>query len=145
MGRMGVMDSDLLADFSGMVKFCRERCDEDEHAGQMMIGAGERFAARATPKDYADAAGMAMAALQDEEMSAFLLSWCGDLDEPRMLPNDLRRIAKDVAAKRAVLDAYEASVRSVGPGLSRSLLRLVAAQAATWDDHPEYKAEEWRP
>jgi hypothetical protein len=141
---MGITDSDCLADFSDLVKFCRARCDEDEHAGQVMLDAGERMAERATPKDYADAAGVAMTALSDPELGDFLLDWCDELNEPRMLPNDVRRIAKEVTAKRAVLDAYEASVRMVGPGLSRGLLRPVAAQAETWDDHPRYK-EAWRP
>jgi len=53
---------------------------------------------------------------------------------------DPHRVLREVAAKRALVAAYEASMRSVGPGLSVSLLRLVQAAAEVWIDHPDYAA-----
>jgi Family of unknown function (DUF6221) len=134
---VGVRDSDRLADFSDLVKFSRARCDEDERYLQALIRAGGRRAA----EDYADAAAVAMTALEDQGAAALLKE---RIEPPRLVPNDLRRILKGIAAKRTLLDSYEGSVRSVGPGLSRRELVLVAAQAAEWDDHPDYK-EAWKP
>jgi hypothetical protein len=64
----------------------------------------------------------------DEEMAPF------------MSANDPARALRQVAAARALLAAYEASVRSLGPGLSVSLLRLVRAAAEVWSGHPDYAA-----
>jgi len=50
----------------------------------------------------------------------------------------LARALRQAEATGALLDAYEASVRSVGPYLSVSLLRLVQAAAAVWAGHPDY-------
>lgn len=49
-----------------------------------------------------------------------------------------------IDALRAVVEAYEKSVRMVGEGLSVSYRRLVQAVAAIWSDHPDYRAE-WKP
>jgi hypothetical protein len=104
---MGVLDSDVMADFSELVKFCRARIAEE------------------IPSDM-----------------------CGCLDAnhvPACTPQPWKdRIHRELAAKRAVLDAYDASVRAHGPGLSRSYLKLVAHQAAVWNDHPDYR-EDWAP
>jgi len=54
------------------------------------------------------------------------------------------RKRREIAADRALLRAYEASVRSVGEGLSRSLRQLVLWRAAVWNDHPDYQAG-WDP
>jgi hypothetical protein len=57
---------------------------------------------------------------------------------------DPARVLRDVAAGRALVEAYRASVRSVGEGLSRSLRQLVMWRAAVYDDHPDYR-QEWAP
>lgn len=73
---------------------------------------------------------------------------CGCLDAnhvPACVPQPWKdRIHRELAAKRAVLDAYEASVRGFGPGLSCNYLKLVAHQAAVWNDHPDYQPG-WAP
>ena len=54
------------------------------------------------------------------------------------------RKRREIAAFRAVVASYEASVRSVGEGLSRSLRELVLWRAAVWSDHPDYDPS-WKP
>lgn len=61
-------------------------------------------------------------------------------DAEHIVRYDPARALRQVAATRALLAAYEASVRSLGPGLSVSLLRLVQAAAEVWRDHPAYAA-----
>lgn len=58
--------------------------------------------------------------------------------------HDPARVLRDIAAKRAIVAEYEASVRSVGEGLSRTRRNLVLAVAAIWNDHPDYRSE-WKP
>lgn len=75
--------------------------------------------------------------------------WIADgkvLPEPAsvLVVYDPKRALRDIAAKRAVVARYEASVRSVGEGLSRDRRNLVLAFAAVWEDHPDYRAE-WAP
>ena len=75
--------------------------------------------------------------------------WVADgkeLPEPAsvLVVYDPKRALRDIAAKRAVVAEYEASVRSVGEGLSRTRRNLVLALAAVWEDHPDYRAE-WAP
>lgn len=55
--------------------------------------------------------------------------------------NDPARVLREVAAKRAHLDAYLASVRRLGVGLSGELRRVVEADAAVYGDHPDYPAD----
>lgn len=129
---MGIMDSDPLADFSGLVKFSRARIEEDEAAARESYYEGQRWLA--------------------EEEGVY--RWPDDeLVHSADRKADARHIARwgparvllcEVPAKRALLDAYESRVRRVGPGLSRELLRLVAYQATAWNDHPDYLAE-WVP
>jgi len=64
-------------------------------------------------------------------------------DAAHIARHDPARVLREVAATRAVLAAYEASVRSLGPGLSVSLWRLVQAAAEVWSDHPDYR-QEWK-
>jgi hypothetical protein len=52
------------------------------------------------------------------------------------------RALAEAALYRAVADAYERSVRSVGEGLSVPDRRLAVTTAAIWSDHPEY-VQEW--
>src|SRR5260221_590612 len=54
------------------------------------------------------------------------------------------RVLREVEDGRRLLAAYEASVRSVGGGLSRTLRLRVQSRAAVWSDHPDYH-ESWRP
>jgi hypothetical protein len=54
------------------------------------------------------------------------------------------RAVRQVEAARAVLTAYEMSVRMLGEGLSRDKLMLVRAHAVIWEDHPDYDPA-WRP
>jgi Family of unknown function (DUF6221) len=52
--------------------------------------------------------------------------------------NDPARALRRVEAGRALVAAYERSVRAVGPGLSQDLRRPLLAHAAIWDDHPDH-------
>jgi hypothetical protein len=54
------------------------------------------------------------------------------------------RVLREVAAVRAVLDAYQRSVRGLGEGLSVAYRRLVQAAAAVYSDHPDYDPA-WAP
>jgi hypothetical protein len=136
---MGIMDSDPLADFSGMVKFCRARCGEDEVTAETAGGDGPQ--GRWEQVDPESCPG------RIDCDSGYVVTYDeGSPDDgqaPHIARHDPARVLREVAAKRAVLDSYEASVRSVGPGLSRSQLRPVAAQAAIWSDHPGYE-EGWK-
>ena len=49
------------------------------------------------------------------------------------------RVLREVEADRKLLAEYEASVRSVGVGLSGCLHRAVLARVAVWDGHPDYR------
>lgn len=73
---------------------------------------------------------------------------CGCLDVnhwPPCVPQPwAERKRREIAADRALLRAYEASVRSVGEGLSRTLRELVLWRAAVWADHADYDGT-WRP
>lgn len=58
--------------------------------------------------------------------------------------NDPARMRRLLMAARAVLTAYEMSVRMLGEGLSRDKLMLVRAHAVIWEDHPDYDPA-WSP
>lgn len=115
------MDSDPLADFPALVKFSRERLDEDRDVTQ-----GLAFACR------------------NPDLSPDFFGCGGPAAEAFWERFDPERRLRETEGKRALLNAYEVSVRMVGPGLSRQLLGLVALQATAWDDHPDYLPE-WKP
>jgi hypothetical protein len=52
--------------------------------------------------------------------------------------NDPARALRRVEAGRALVAAYERSVRAVGVGLSQDLRRPLLAHAAIWSDDPGY-------
>jgi Family of unknown function (DUF6221) len=54
------------------------------------------------------------------------------------------RALREVGFRRAVLAAYEASVRSLGEGLSAVERRMCLHLAAIWSDHPDYSPA-WAP
>lgn len=54
--------------------------------------------------------------------------------------HDPARAVREVAFGRALLGDWQASVRSVGPGLSVAKRRLVLAYAAIWEGHRDYQA-----
>ncbi|HLK73777.1 MAG TPA: DUF6221 family protein [Streptosporangiaceae bacterium] len=55
--------------------------------------------------------------------------------------HDPARVLREVEAVRAVVAAYEKSVRVVGEGLSVSNRRLVLAFAAVYGAHPDFRPE----
>lgn len=85
-------------------------------------------------------AAFVTARLDEEEPSGHC--GCYDADhQPPCTPQPWAdRKRREIAALRAVVADYEASVRSVGEGLSASRRRLVLAVAAIWEDHPDYPA-----
>jgi len=128
-----------------LAKFLAARLDDDEDYARTMTKVGERNAADATPDDV-DAASAVMVTLAANfmakpEVVALMDRYAEDGTLP---PNNLERVLRDVAAKRAILAAYSASVRSFGEGLSVSHRRLVQALAAVYSDHPDYR-QEWKP
>jgi hypothetical protein len=88
-----------------------------------------------------DLAAFVKARLTEEEPS----DRCGCLDTnhvPACTPQPWKdRKRREITAIRAVVAAYEASVRQVGEGLSVRDRRLVLAFAAVWPDHEGYRAE----
>jgi hypothetical protein len=60
--------------------------------------------------------------------------------------HDPARVLREVAAKRAVLDAYRAERDGGfgGSGFTEGLEFTLRHAAVAWDDHPGYR-EEWRP
>jgi hypothetical protein len=58
--------------------------------------------------------------------------------------HDPARALREVEAARAVVAAYEKSVRMVGESLSVSNRRLVLAFAAVYGGHPDYRSK-WKP
>lgn len=58
--------------------------------------------------------------------------------------HDPARVLAEVDAKRQVIAWYEASVRSLGEGLSASNRHAVQVFAGVYADHPDYD-EAWRP
>ncbi|GAA3958038.1 hypothetical protein GCM10023085_45660 [Actinomadura viridis] len=50
----------------------------------------------------------------------------------------------DIESKRRIVDEYEASVRAVGEGLSKTLERILRLLAQPYANDPDY-LEEWRP
>jgi Family of unknown function (DUF6221) len=63
-----------------------------------------------------------------DEEAAHIALWCP------------KRALAVVEAGRALVAAYERSVRAVGVGLSQDLRRPLLAHAAIWNDHPDYAA-----
>lgn len=57
-----------------------------------------------------------------------------------LVRRDAARALREVEADRAILSAYERSVRAAGHDLSNDLRRLLIARAAVWHDHPDYAA-----
>ena len=69
----------------------------------------------------------------------------GSLETRHIAPNDPAHVLRTVAAHREIVDAYESSVRRLGPGLSRELERLVLAVAAIYaESHPGFDEIEER-
>lgn len=141
------MDSDPLEDFSALAAFCRERCDEDEALARDHLCIHCRVHVEPLRNGFG-ITGYVHAGFQVGEPGDWKPGWQGRRCAGTVLGADHvqfpDRWLREVVAKRALLDAYEASVRRVGPGLSRDYLRLVAHQATAWNDHPDYLAE-WAP
>jgi hypothetical protein len=80
------------------------------------------------------------ARLDEEEPSE--ICGCFDVNHwPPCSPQPWKdRKRREIAAMRAVVADYEASVRSVGEGLSVARRHLTLAVAAIWEDHPDYRA-----
>jgi len=114
----------VIEDHSRLVAFVAARLDEDE----ALIGrnSGGRGLADGFPdyRTYVD---------DDTDAADEYIAHFG--------PARMRRQAE---AARAVLTAYEMSVRMLGEGLSRDKLMLVRAHAVIWEDHPDYDPA-WRP
>jgi hypothetical protein len=89
---------------TGIADFLAARLDEDEKYARTMIEVGERQAAAATPKDMADIYGLAMGVLSDPQVRTVLERCLDGAFEP---PNDLRRVLREVAFKRAILAEHE--------------------------------------
>jgi hypothetical protein len=134
---MGIMDSEPLADFPGLVKFSRDRLDVDEAAAR---AAAEEYRETWTTVWMLGTDNARIVDIDGHPVGGGSLRVVAE----HQARHDPGRVLREVAARRALLDAYDASVRSVGPGLSRNYLRLVAWQATAWNDHPDYLAE-WVP
>jgi hypothetical protein len=143
-------------------EFLAARLDEDEDYARTMIEVGERNAADATPDDVAAVAAFMLTAsagfMARPEVVALVERYTGDGTLP---PNNLERVLREVAAKRAIVRALEAARRerpaagsprddpydpaaSYSAGEHSGLLAAAEALAAVWSDHPDCDPE-WKP
>ena len=73
----------------------------------------------------------------------------GDLEFDHIARHDPARVLREVAAKRAVIEVYEAAAASDDPKVDYSIgmatMRMVLRSYATvWSGHPDYRPE-WKP
>jgi len=112
-----------------LVAWLRARLDEDE-----------AVARAATPGKWS------MGRLDEHEIGD---AWMLKLDDKRHIArHDPARVLREVAAKRAIVDAYEHLMRTAGiePSAHFRMLGLEQAVehlASVYADHAEYR-EEWR-
>jgi hypothetical protein len=127
-----------------LTAFINARLDDDERYARVFLALGQRLKDNPSP---------AMTAIGKTGMDAFL-------DAPEAVaeavrwkcraPNDLERVLREVAAKRAIVAAYAevAYMDTVDPepeyacGRAGGLGKAVRHLAAVWSDHPGYK-QEW--
>lgn len=134
--REDVMD-DLTA-------FISARLDDDERYARVFLALGQRLKDNPSPAVTAiGQAGIDMM-LDASEAVAEAMRWkC-------RAPNDLERVLREVAAKRARLALYVAAcdaARKHGGdpymvGIAAGLEVAVKRDAAVWSDHPDYQ-QEW--
>ena len=135
-----------------LAEFVTARLAEDEAYARTMTEIGNRKATSASPKDIADVYALAVSVLSDPQVMPLIERY---MDGSMLPPNSLDRVLREVAAKRAILAAYEAVLadcHSVGlPGRRPrkygeydGLHKAVAELAAVWSDHPDYD-QEWTP
>jgi hypothetical protein len=113
-----------------LAEFVTARLDEDEAAA----GAGAR---RAGMQWHAEPQAGTPGGLVIDDYG-LVGSTGGRHAAEHIARHDPARALREVAAGRAHLAAYQASVRSVGEGLSRTARAVVEADAAIWSDHPDY-------
>lgn len=130
-----------------MVAFVKARLDDDERFARLFLTIGRRLRSNPTPETVKGAEFLADIALGAPEAIEEALRWkCS-------APNDLKRVLREVEAKRAVLrdylecaDAhrdgkgYPEVIRAARDAHFRDLLHI----AAVWSDHPDYQ-QEWKP
>jgi uncharacterized protein DUF6221 len=60
--------------------------------------------------------------------------------------HDPARVLREVAAKRAVLAAYDEAVNGVEAdlGVANALEGIIRHVGVAWNDHPDYR-DEWKP
>ena len=125
-------------DAARLFAFVSARAAEDEAIADAAAGAGPMGPEHAHWK-----AGYGMLVDADDPDWAITTETLDEIVQ-HFARNDPARMRRRVAAVRAVLAAYEMSVRMLGEGLSRDKLMLVRAHAVIWEDHPDYD-EAWRP
>ena len=54
--------------------------------------------------------------------------------------HDPHRALREIEAARAIMSAYERSIRAIGVGLSKDIRQMLIARAAIWQEHPGYAA-----
>ena len=119
-----------------LAAFLEARLAETEAAAKAVFAAAELFPnapQRSTPLGHQVFDGTGIVVTHDRSVTL-------PSDVARHIAlHDPARALREVEADRKLLAEYEASVRSVGFGLSGQLRRVVCYRAAVWDGHPDYE------
>ncbi|HTU03552.1 MAG TPA: DUF6221 family protein [Candidatus Sulfotelmatobacter sp.] len=117
-------------DTAALIAFLNARLDEEQARAEAM----EHFTVYEQP--YYSCAGSRTEPYGD-------LEWGEEHCDCFLAERKAKRL-REVAAMRAVVADYRASVRGFGEGLSVPERRLALAFAAIWSDHLDYQ-EDWAP
>lgn len=129
---------------SELVDWYRAQLDEDERvaraAGSRLDGSYEWVAGEANADGVRTKAGTPVTRF----------SWPNEMEH--IARHDPARVLRDVAAKRAIVDAYEHKAESMAryPGLGNasglvSLTIVLRQLASAYSDRPGYREEKWKP
>jgi hypothetical protein len=137
---------------NGLVEFLRARLDEDEAVARAASdGPWIRGAERDHLADNVVYGQSASWAVHITQVCNVDYGHNRDADSTHIARHDPQRVLADVAAKRAIVDAYEHKAESMArypnPGNASGLFSLtVAVQhlAAVYTDHPAYR-QRWAP
>lgn len=133
-----------------LITFITARLDDDERYARVLMAVGQRLKDNPSPAMAVIAEAGIDAMLDAPEMAAEAARWkC-------LVPNDLGRVLRDVAAKRTVVGWYAGSLdasdffrEEFGTGThmataAESYLNVMRGYAVAWSEHPDYRAE-WSP
>jgi hypothetical protein len=128
---------------SDLAAFIEARLDDDEHFARTMTEVGERYAATASSGKALMAGVLAASFMCEPGVAEMVERYADGLMLP---PNNLERILRDVAAKRAILADMAPPSEATAKAWSNEEhtahemygALILRDLAAIWRDHPDY-------